>query len=200
MIKTVIFDIGNVLTTYGWFDFIKGYGYSDDYCMRIARAVMLSPYWCEFDRNVWTWDEIVNAFVSMDPEIEEDIRKVIASQRNLVTKRDYAIPWVEELKAKGLRVLFLSNFSTYCRKDCADALDFIPYMDGGVFSFECNLIKPDSDIYEYLIDKYKLNPEECVFIDDVLNNTKAAEALGINTILFENYEDAKVKLDAMLGL
>ncbi len=200
MISTVIFDIGNVLTTYGWLDFIKGQGYSDDYSMRLAKAIMLSPYWCEFDRDVWTYEQIVDAFVSMDPEIEEDIRKCVKDQVKLVTRRDYAIPWIKELKAAGYRVLFLSNFSTYCRKDCDEALDFIPYMDGGVFSFECHLIKPDKEIYQYLIDKYDLIPDECVFIDDMQHNLDTAGVLGINTILFDEYENVRKKLNEMLAI
>lgn len=198
MINTVIFDIGNVLTDYAWMDFLRGYGYSDEYCMRLANAIMLSPYWCEFDRGIWSWEEIVSAFAGMDPDIEEDIRKVIATQRNLVTRRDYAITWIKELKERGYRVLYLSNFSAYCREDCDEALDFIPYTDGGVFSYECHLIKPDREIYEYIINRYDLKAEECVFIDDVQKNLDTAEELGINTIRFDDYKNVRAKLDVML--
>ena len=73
-------------------------------------------------------------------------------------------------------------------------------MDGGVFSFECHLIKPDKEIYQYLIDKYDLIPDECVFIDDMQHNLDTAGVLGINTILFDEYENVRKKLNEMLSI
>jgi len=199
MIKNVIFDIGNVLTDYRYMDFLGDFGYPDDFCKRLADAIMLSPYWCEFDRHVWSWDKIVDAFVSMDPEIEDDIRRVIKSQKGLVRGMDYAIPWIKELKSKGYGVYYLSNFSLYCREDCDKALNFIPYMDGGVFSFECHMVKPDHDIYEHILEKYGLVAGECVFIDDMAVNIKTATEVGLKTILFETYEGTRSELDKLLA-
>lgn len=198
MIKNVIFDIGNVLTDYGFMDFIRSYGYSEDMCDRIAKAAMLSPHWKEYDRGVLTDDEIVDLFVSMDPDIEADIRRVHECLTGLVTGRDYAVPWIEDLKARGLSVYYLSNFSNKAFVDCADALDFLPYMDGGVFSYRVKQIKPDIDIYQTLLEKYDLKPEECVFIDDLKDNIISAESLGINTILFTSYDNVAQKLLSLL--
>ena len=50
--------------------------------------------------------------------------------------------------------------------------------DGGVASCEVHVNKPDPKIYKALLDKYSLKAEECVFIDDRLENVQAAFALG----------------------
>ena len=50
--------------------------------------------------------------------------------------------------------------------------------DGGVASCEVHINKPDPKIYKALLDKYSLKAEECVFIDDRLENVQAAFALG----------------------
>ena len=50
--------------------------------------------------------------------------------------------------------------------------------DGGVASCEVHVNKPDPKIYRALLDKYSLKAEECVFIDDRLENVQAAFALG----------------------
>ena len=55
-----------------------------------------------------------------------------------------------------------------------------------------HVIKPDEKIYNLLLERYNLNPNECLFIDDMAANTLAAKELGINTITLSykvNLED-----------
>ena len=61
------------------------------------------------------------------------------------------------------------------------------------------MIKPDADIYQCLFDKYNLNPEECVFIDDRLENIEGGRKLGMEGIAFTDYETGKKKLERMLS-
>jgi epoxide hydrolase-like predicted phosphatase len=59
--------------------------------------------------------------------------------------------------------------------------EFFDCFDAIYFSHEINFRKPDSEIYEFVLDKHDLKPEECLFIDDTKINTEAAAALGIHT-------------------
>ena len=90
--------------------------------------------------------------------------------------------------------MYLSNFSEKAETDCARALDFIPYMDGGILSYQEKVIKPMPEIYQLLIDRYDLKPEECVFMDDTLVNLEGAERFGIHTIHFHDREQAVMEL------
>ncbi len=58
MIRTIVFDIGNVLVDYCWRDHIRGMGYEGETAERIGRAMMQSPVWNELDRGVWTDEEL----------------------------------------------------------------------------------------------------------------------------------------------
>lgn len=194
MIDTVVFDVGNVLTYFAWKDFLRSFGFSEDVYKRVGDATVEGRYWNEYDRGVMSDEEIVDAFVSLDPGVEKEIRLSMSDLKGIVTAADYAIDWIKDLKSKGLQVLFLSNFSRKAFTECADALTFLPYTDGGVFSYTVGLIKPDPAIYRCLCDRYSLTPSSCVFIDDLEDNLKAAESLGFNTILFDNYENAKKKV------
>jgi len=198
MIDTVIFDVGNVLTHFGWQDFIRSFGYDEDTCVRIGNATIESRYWKEYDRGVMDNDEIVNLFVSLEPELEEEIRQTMKCFTGILDPATYAVPWIEELKERGLQVLFLSNFSERAYNECREALGFLEYVDGGIFSYKVNLIKPDPAIYEKLAEDYGLVPENCIFIDDLKDNIAAADALGFNTILFEEYEQAHTELEQAL--
>ena len=95
-------------------------------------------------------------------------------------------------------MIFLSNYSYQAIEANRQVLDFIPLMDGGVFSCDVRMIKPEPGIYRYLTDKYGLEPQECVFHDDKKANAEAAEALGMRAIVFRNYAEAREELERML--
>lgn len=194
MITTIIFDIGNVLADFTWREHFASFGYDDEMVERIARVTVKNPLWNEVDRGVMESEELIQEFAAADPEIEQDIRKVLANVKTMVVRNDYAIPWIQDLKGKGYRVLYLSNFSERAETDCADALDFIPYMDGGILSYKEKVIKPMPEIYQLLIDRYNLIPEECVFMDDTPKNLAGAEKFGIHTIHFQNQAQAVEEL------
>lgn len=190
MITTIIFDIGNVLADFTWKEHFESFGYDDEMVQRIAAATVMNRKWNEFDRGVLSDQEIIESFIKNDPEIEEDIRKVLADIKTIVKRNDYAIPWIKDLKGKGYRCLYLSNFSRKAEVECAHALDFIPYLDGGILSYQDQVIKPMPEIYQILIERYDLKPEECVFMDDTLPNLEGAEKFGIHTIHFQNQAQA----------
>ncbi|MFR6589457.1 MAG: HAD-IA family hydrolase [Gallintestinimicrobium sp.] len=172
MIRTIISDIGNVLSGFTWYDFYKSKGYSEEMVERLAKATVGSDIWKEYDRGVLSEEEILNRFIANDPELEED-SQTLANVRGIMERYDYAIPWIEELKAKGYQFLVLSNFSRKVLRECWSDLDFLPYVDGGILS--CGIrIKPMPEIYSLILSQYHLKPEECVFMDDILENVEAA--------------------------
>ena len=63
-----------------------------------------------------------------------------------------------------------------------------------MISCRLHLIKPESEIYEYLLRQYDLKAEETVFIDDMQANVDAAASLGIHPIRFENADQCADRL------
>ena len=194
MIKTVIFDIGNVLVGFEWKAFFRKFGYSEEMFSRIAKATVESSIWPEYDRGVLTDEEMMDSFVRNDPVIEKELREILENVQGMLTRYDYAIPWVKELQQKGYQVLVLSNFGRRAHRDCMDALDFLNYVDGGILSYQEKTIKPEPEIYQRLIEKYSLVPEECVFLDDTEKNLTAAAGFGMHTVHFTDRESALEEL------
>lgn len=194
MIKNIIFDIGNVLTDFRWREFLQDKGFDEEMVERIAKASILSPFWSEFDRGEWSDERLIEEFVKNDPEIEEQLHQAYDNVHDIVTIREYAIPWVKELKAKGYKVWYLSNFAYKTAVECADALKFIPYMDGGILSYQDKVVKPDPAIYKLFLERFGLAAKECVFLDDTLKNIEAAQAFGIHGICFRTKEQAQEEL------
>ena len=199
MVRNIVFDIGNVLTDFRWKEFLMDKGFDMGMVGRIARASVESPYWKEIDRGEWDAETLMEKFISLDPEIEEELRAAYDDIHGMVAPRDYAIPWVKALKEKGYHVYYLSNFSYKAYVECADALRFIPYMDGGILSYREKLVKPDPAIYKRLLERYSLVANESVFLDDLVENVEAAKDLGYHGIVFKSKEQAEREL-AKLGV
>ncbi len=194
MIKNIIFDIGNVLAAWRWREFYERFQYSPDVTERLARATVLSPLWEEFDRGAMDEEALLDKFIENDPGLEKEIRRVRENIHDMLGRYDYAIPWLQDLKGKGYKVYYLSNFSRKAHQECAHVLDFLPLMDGGILSYQEKLIKPDPAIYQLLLRRYGLKAEECVFLDDTKKNVEEAVRQGMEGIVFYSRELAVEKL------
>lgn len=197
MIKNIVFDIGNVLTYYTWEEHIRSFGFTETVYQRVVQATVKSSAWNEFDRGLLSDEEVTQLLVQNDPGVEQEIRQMMVNVGGLVKKAEYAIPWIQELKSKGYHVYYLSNFSFKAGKECSHALDFMPFTDGGILSCQEKLIKPQPEIYRRLLKKYGLTAGECVFLDDLDINVRAAEAEGFHGILFTTKEAAVSALEEL---
>lgn len=199
MIRNVILDVGNVLVDYCWKKHLNSFGFSEEIAKRVAAATALSEDWDEYDRGVLTDDEVLNRFIENDPGVEKEIRMYVENLSGVIEVYPYAEQWIRDLKAQGLHVYILSNFGEKCYNDCGSKMDFTGLVDGAVFSWREKVIKPDDAIYQCILRRYQLIPEECVFFDDREVNVEGAKRNGIHGIVFEDQAQANRELAALLG-
>lgn len=190
MIKNVIFDIGAVLIAFDWDAYMHRLFPDDEQTRRhVTDATWHNPDWNALDRGAIPFEDAVAQFVENDPAYADAIRLSIMRLGEAPEKQPYAIPWVKELKARGLHVFYLSNYFEYLMQEAPQVLDFIPHMDGGIFSCHEKITKPEPELYLRLLRRYGLNADECVFIDDSPRNVEAAEKLGIHAFRFTSYAE-----------
>lgn len=199
MIRNVILDVGNVLVDYCWEKHLASFGFSKDIAQRVAKATALNEDWDEYDRGVLTDEEVLNRFIENDPGVEKEIRMYNENLSGVIEVYPYTKQWIRDMKEKGLKVYILSNYGSKCYNECGSKMDFTELVDGAVFSWQEKVIKPDDAIYERILKRYQLVPEECVFFDDRKDNVEGARRNGILGIVFEDYEQAKRELEALLG-
>lgn len=197
-IKTIIFDIGKVLTDSNWDSLLEEIAATKEIEEKMKKTMFFSDIWEELDRGVWTAEEVLHAFLEKGKGVEAEIREFWERGGSELYQNEFTKPLLKDLKSRGYQLLYLSNWSSYFHKTAHKALDFLPLMDGGVFSYEVHHIKPDPVIYDKILEKYDLVPEECVFLDDSLANVKAASEKGIHTIHVTDYEEAREELYRML--
>ena len=192
-ISTVIFDIGDVLVSAN----IKDYLIADPEVPNEIVDELLKLWFIDKDEvddtmDLDTYREIVNK--RMGVEFSKYIPKLFQYNIDCVTAFDYTIPMIQDLKDKGYKVYYLSNWSawTYDLLQEAGKFDFLKLMDGGVFSYDAGYMKPNEEIYKILLNKYKINPEEAVFFDDREENIEAANKLGIHGVHFPRHDSSIV--------
>lgn len=195
MIKNIVFDIGNVLVSFGWKDFFGKFDWPADIYERVVNATVKDPIWNEIDRGVLSDPEVLEGFIKNDPGIEKELREMYEDFNGLLTIFEYTEGWILDLRERGYRVYCLSNMSYKAIRECSDAMRFIPMLDGAILSCEVKLIKPDSEIYKFLLDKYSLNPDECIYVDDLEANVRTADELGMHGIVFKDVKQAALAID-----
>ena len=189
MIRNMVFDIGNVLMDFRWKEYMRSlFGENEALIQTINQGIWHNGCWAAMDKGEMDGAATLRSAVAFAPQYEKEIKLTLDRVALAFHKFGYAVPWVQELKGMGLNVYYLSNYSAFSIAANPDVLDFIPCMDGGVFSFEVKAVKPEPEIYRCLCEKYGLNPEECLFTDDVPANVKGAQACGFQGIVFEGYE------------
>ena len=201
MLRNVIFDIGNVLASFRWQELFRELGYTGEAFERIAAATVLHPtMWNEFDRSLMSDEEIIARCIERAPEYEKEIRRLFETTAGLVEEYPYSYEWTRGLKEQGYKVYLLSNYGKTSYEAARDnhRLSFLPLVDGGVISYEVQLVKPEPGIYQALLQKYNLKPEECIFLDDKPENIEAAKALGFHGIVVESRTQAEEELEKKL--
>ena len=197
MTKNIVFDISNVLAPFRFKEFLAEKGFDATMIKRIIKASAMTPYWTEFEKGKLTQDEAMNAFISVDPDIADELHKAYDECSGIMGKYEYTENWIDGLKASGYKLFCITNFTPAGYEQCYDRISFIEKFDGCVFSFREGIAKPDPEIYKILLNRYDLKAEECVFIDDTEENVLSAEKLGFAGIVFTGYEEAVAKLSEL---
>ena len=125
----------------------------------------------------------------MTDKASSDIKKYIptALRVNLdnMRKLPYTDSLIKQLKDKGYTLLYLSNWSKWSRDEYLhNTFDFLKYFDGGIFSCDVKLMKPDHKIYEALLKKFNIEGKQCIFFDDKYENIKASIECGMYGVMF----------------
>ena len=199
MYKNIIFDYGQVIISFDPYYMTKAYIEDETLCRELCPII--------FDRLYW--DRLDNGSIS-DSEVKAEIKKRVSAEHFELCEKVYdnwyynnpVVPGIreiiEELKKQGARLYLLSNISIGFSENYTsipEVSDILSLFDGLVFSGPIGMNKPNRDIFEYLLNKYNLKAEDCVFIDDSEKNIKGAAEVGINTILFTgDAEKLKEKL------
>ncbi|MEL6673743.1 MAG: HAD family phosphatase [Bacteroidota bacterium] len=88
------------------------------------------------------------------------------------------------LAAKRYKILALTNWSLETYPIPLARHEFLSWFEGVVISGEEKCAKPDPRIYQILFDRYQVDPQKAIFIDDNAHNVEAGKKAGLTSIQF----------------
>ena len=188
LINTIVFDVGNVIVRYVPQDVLDGTLPNSSYQELIKDHFLLTPIWDELDRGSITLDD---AFQKVEPLIP-DHPNLYSEMATLVDQFVYYLPLITDTKRimKYLRshypIYLLSNFQSVPFSKLRELFPFLYEVNGCVVSAHIKMMKPDAEIYEYFLNKFSLNAENCLFIDDRQENIEGCKSIGMDGIVFES--------------
>ncbi|RUL78431.1 HAD family hydrolase [Dyella choica] len=198
-IDTVIFDLGNVLI--GW-DPRRLYRQliEDEARMEWFLREVCSSEWNEQQDRGRPWAEGTAQLRAQFPEHAELIDAYhLRWQETLLGPIEGSVALLAELKASGVRLLALTNWSQETFPVARQLYPFLQWFEGIVVSGEERLVKPDPRIYQCLMQRYTVDPACALYIDDSQRNVVAAEALGLHGWWFRDPASLRERL-MQLGL
>lgn len=194
MIKNIIFDLGNVLLKFKPEEFLLQFTSDKEYIKKFVPKITRSKLWLDLDRGLESLQNAEIIFLSKYPEEEEFILLFFDNWMEMLTPIDENVNILLDLSESGYKTYILSNFIKEAFKFVKEKFDFFTLFDGQIISGEEKVIKPEKAIYESLVRRYQLIPEESLFIDDILFFLKPAKKLGISTIWNRPHTDLRKEL------
>lgn len=196
VIEAVVFDLGNVLIgwdpTRVWADTMSGEEIEEFFA-----AVDFPRFNHSLDAGR-TWAQARAELAELAPEYVGHVDTYLeAFDRSLTGPIPGSADIVTDLKAAGIRVLGLTNWSAETFHHAPVAAPVLTELEAILVSGEVGLAKPDPEIFRLLITRYDLDPARTVFIDDVAKNVAAAAALGFHAILFSDAPTFRADLQAL---
>lgn len=192
--NTVIFDLFQVLVSFNPAIFYKRF-IPDEARYNDFMKTVITP---EFDRLkdiLPDLKQVEEAMIAKYPDFAPEIKAYPDNEADMVEREiSGTLDIVQDLKNKGIKLYLLSNINADTIKWAKKVFHFWDLFDGLILSGEVNMAKPDIEIFRYLLHKYKIKPEQAVFVDDNPANINAAKQAGIDGITFTSPAELKEEL------
>lgn len=194
-IKNIIFDFGGVVMDWDPRYFFKDHFNDDEKMEHFLKNIATDEWNAEQDRGR-TLAEGTEIQVAKHPEWEKEIR---AYYDNWTTMLKSDIPHnvevLQKLEHSKYELFGLTNWSAETFPYALENYDFFNIFEGKiVVSGTEKLIKPDPAIWEVLLERYQINAEESVFIDDNAKNIEVAKSLGFICIHIKEDTDLEKEM------
>jgi len=194
----IVFDLGRVVFKWEFENNIDGYLNDSKKRKIFINEIFHHNDWVELDRGTLNLEDSIERGTIRTGLPKEDVSKVMKMiPQSLIPDID-TLDLINRIKSNNSHKLYvLSNMHTACIDYIEKKFSFWDLFDGIVFSGNIKMVKPEMEIYNYLLNKYNLNSADTVFIDDREENLVPAEKLGMKTIKFLNPQQCEKELIAI---
>jgi len=174
----MVLDIGNVIGEWDGSRLCGSVFDSKDDQETALKATVQHPDWLDLDRGTIS---LKDAIANAQARVQLDKEKIAQIYHNLpmsLTPITNTMEAMQRVSDAGVPMYILSNMQVHAWEYLNNTHACFALCAGVVVSCETGLVKPDPKIYQHLTDRFSLKPEECIFVDDMLENVEAARACG----------------------
>lgn len=198
MIETVIFDLGNVLINWDRRNLYRKI-FNDEAKMNYFLEHITTMDWNEQQDAGRKWSVATELLVAKHPEFEIEIRAYFDRWTEMLDGAiEGTVAILKEIHdSKKYRLYALTNWSDELFHHAVERFDFLNLFEGIVVSGREQMKKPDARIYQLILDRYQIQAETAVFIDDSQRNIDAARLQNIHGIHFQSPEQLRKDLEVM---
>ncbi len=195
---TVIFDLGGVLIDWNP-EYLYRKIFTDEVQMQLFLTKVCHGAWNKEQDRGRLFEEAVRERIERFPEHEANIRAYHERWDEMLGGAiEENVTVLEDLHRRpDIHLYAITNWSAETFPVAQQRFPFLRYFKDTVVSGELKLVKPDPKIYQTLLDRQPIVPEQAIFIDDVQENVAGAEALGIRGIHLTPETDLRAELVAL---
>ena len=187
MIRVIIFDYFDVFRPDGYNRWLKKHGFEREGAFLAASE--------KHDKGEFSDKEFFQAIAHASNETADQVEQEMEADFEI--DKDL-VEYVEGLR-RSYKIALLSNSSSDYLRNELKTNDLEKHFDEIVISSEVKLIKPEPEVFKYVLTRMDAAPNECIFIDDNPKNVSAAQALGLQGIVFIDFPSLKTELENILN-
>lgn len=182
---TVIFDLGGVLIDWDPRHLYRKLFAGDEAAMEHFLATVCTHEWNRCQDAGRSFEEGARLLKAEHPDKSDLIDAYGARFDEMMAGPiTGSVEILAELRDRSTPLYALTNFSAETYAPARERFEFLSWFRGILVSGEVKMIKPDPGIFQLLIERFAIDPEGAVYIDDVEANGTAAQAFGIHAIQF----------------
>jgi putative hydrolase of the HAD superfamily len=197
-VRNVIFDLGGVVFDWNPDAILESFYDDIDVRAAIKRELFQHPDWLLMDRGVYSEADVIARLVERTGRRSLELRGLFGAVRSSLQPKRETVALIERLAQRQVPLYCLSNMPASTFSHLKDSHAFWPLFRGIVISGEIQMMKPEPEIFQYLLRRYELAAGNTVFIDDLQTNVQAAKALGIHAVWFRDARQCEIELESLL--
>jgi len=178
----IIFDIGNVICRWDG-DRLTASIFRDHASQRLVREQVIGHSdWLDLDRGSMKLEHAAERAAARTGIARSKIMELYRETGPSLIPFKESVDLIQELYNHGHRLFILSNMHQHVWNYLESTYNFWSCFTGIVISSQVGSIKPERAIYQHLLKRWSIVPQEAVFLDDLPENLKAAREFSLNTI------------------
>jgi putative hydrolase of the HAD superfamily len=198
-VHNVIFDLGGVVLEWNPDVILEGH-YADPQTRSAIKAALFQhPDWVQMDRGTLSESEVIERLAQRTGIAHAELAGLMEAVRQSLQPKADTLLLLEDLAGRQVPLYCLSNMPASTFAYLRDRYDFWGVFRGIVISGEIKMMKPEREIFDYLLQRYELSAAETAFVDDHAPNIEAARALGLGTVLFRDARQCRSELNRLLA-